>query len=42
MADRELYVATIKQRQDEYKASKGAAPAIATAAAAAKPAVFNF
>ena len=40
MADRELYVATIKQRQDEYKASKNTiapAPAIA-----AKPATFNF
>lgn len=35
---RETYLATLKQRQDEYKASKNAAPAIATPAAGA----FNF
>jgi hypothetical protein len=27
MSDRETYLATLKQRQDEYKASKNAAPA---------------
>lgn len=34
---RETYLATVKQRQDEYKASKGAAPAIVPTQAA-----FNF
>ena len=38
IAARETYLATLKQRQDEYKASKGAAPAIAAPAAGA----FNF
>ena len=39
MANREVYLADVKRRQDEYKASKGAAPA--TAAAPAKGG-FNF
>ena len=30
MADRETYLATIKQRRDEYKASQNTAPAIAS------------
>jgi hypothetical protein len=38
ITNRETYLATLKQRQDEYKASKGAAPAIAAPAAGA----FNF
>ena len=38
IAARETYLATIKQRQDEYKASKGAAPAVAAPAQGA----FNF
>ena len=38
IAARETYLATIKQRQDEYKASKGAAPA----AAAPTQGAFNF
>lgn len=38
ITNRETYLATIKQRQDEYKASKGAAPSIATPATGA----FNF
>jgi hypothetical protein len=38
VANRETYLATIKQRQDEYKASKGAA----TAAAAPSKTGFNF
>ena len=38
IAARETYLATIKQRQDEYKASKGAAPAAAAPAQGA----FNF
>lgn len=38
MAARETYLATVKQRQDEYKASKGQAPASTTPAKAA----FNF
>ena len=38
MAARETYLATVKQRQDEYKASKGQAPAPTTPAKAA----FNF
>ena len=38
MANREVYLADVKRRQDEYKASKGAAPA---AAAPAKGG-FNF
>ena len=37
MANREVYLAGIKQRQDEYKASKAAAPAAAPAAGG-----FNF
>ena len=37
MANREVYLAGIKQRQDEYKASKAAAPAAASAAGG-----FNF
>ena len=39
MSNREVYLAGIKQRQDEYKASKGQAPA-----ATATPAkgAFNF
>ena len=39
MANREVYLADVKRRQDEYKASKGAAPA--SAAAPAKGG-FNF
>lgn len=39
MANREVYLADVKRRQDEYKASKGAAPA--TTAAPAKGG-FNF
>jgi hypothetical protein len=38
VANRETYLATIKQRQDEYKASKNAAPA----AAAPSKTGFNF
>ena len=38
IAARETYLATIKQRQDEYKASKGAAPTVAAPAQGA----FNF
>lgn len=38
IAARETYLATIKQRQEEYKASKGAAPAVAAPAQGA----FNF
>lgn len=38
ITNRETYLATIKQRQEEYKASKGAAPTIAAPAAGA----FNF
>ena len=38
MSDRETYLATLKQRQDEYKASKNAA----TAAAAPSKTGFNF
>ena len=38
VSDRELYLAGVKQRQDEYKASKGAAPAVAAPAAG----TFNF
>lgn len=38
ITNRETYLATIKQKQDEYKASKGAAPSIATPATGA----FNF
>ena len=38
ITNRETYLATIKQRQDEYKASKGAAPSIAAPATGA----FNF
>lgn len=41
MADREVYLATMKQRQDEYKASRGNAPA-ATANPASKNKAFNF
>ena len=40
VANRETYLATIKQRQDEYKASKGTATA--TAAAAPSKTGFNF
>jgi hypothetical protein len=40
VAARETYLATIKQRQDEYKASKGTATA--TAAAAPSKTGFNF
>lgn len=38
MANRETYLAAMKQRQDEYKASKGQAPAVAAPTAGA----FNF
>lgn len=38
MANREVYLASVKQRQDEYKASKGQA----TTAAAPAKAAFNF
>lgn len=38
VADREVYLAGVKQRQDEYKASKSAAPANAAPAAS----TFNF
>ena len=38
MANREVYLAGVKQRQDEYKASKGQATTAATPAKAA----FNF
>lgn len=41
MAEREVYLADVKRRQDEYKASKTAAPAAATTAAPATGA-FNF
>ena len=37
IADREVYLAELKRRQEEYKASKGAAPAIV-----AQPSGFNF
>ena len=39
MANRETYLATIKQRRDEYQASKtNPTPAVATG----KPSTFNF
>lgn len=41
IAARETYLATVKQRQDEYKASKNAAPAAAAAPAVANGG-FNF
>lgn len=44
LADRATYLATVKQRQDEFKASKGgdAAPAAATTASTVTAGGFNF
>lgn len=42
MADREVYLAGVKQRQDEYNASKNAGGAASTASAPAAVGGFNF
>jgi hypothetical protein len=42
MADREVYLADIKRKQDEYQASKAAAPAAGSASVSAAQGGFNF